>query len=195
MATVLPRTWGLLLLALEMYLLYRAIFQGRARAVWLLIPVFVLWANIDQTFLTGLVVLAETAIASSPDTAGEAYALAAAVCQALYLLAGKRLSRLPDAVAVPWGTAIGACVAVLLGRRSGGHLLSPVALEMGSIAAVVSSVIPNTLEMLSMKHLPHRTLGVLYSSAPAFAALPGSLSGRGQGVDCVMSPPPGVCRS
>ena len=36
--------------------------RGEARALWLLIPTFVLWANIDQSFLTGLVVLAAAAV-------------------------------------------------------------------------------------------------------------------------------------
>ena len=62
MATVSPRTWGLLLFALEIYILFRAFFQGRGRALWLLVPTFLLWANLDQSFLTGLVVLAAAAI-------------------------------------------------------------------------------------------------------------------------------------
>ena len=33
---------------------YRAYFQGRPRALWLLVPTFVLWANIDMSFLNGL---------------------------------------------------------------------------------------------------------------------------------------------
>ena len=61
-ATVSPTTWGLLLFAFEMYLLFRAVFLGPARVLWLLIPTFVLWANLDQSFLTGLVVLAAAAI-------------------------------------------------------------------------------------------------------------------------------------
>ena len=61
-ATPLPRTWGLMFFALEMYLLYRAFFQGRPRALWLLVPTFVLWANVDQSFLTGLFVLAASAV-------------------------------------------------------------------------------------------------------------------------------------
>ena len=61
-AGISPRTWGLLLFAFEMYILFRAFIQGRGRALWLLIPTFVLWANLDQTFLTGLLVLAAATI-------------------------------------------------------------------------------------------------------------------------------------
>ena len=62
MASVSPKTWGLLLFAFEIYVLFRAFFQGRGRALWLLIPTFLLWANIDQSFLTGLLVLAAAAV-------------------------------------------------------------------------------------------------------------------------------------
>jgi tetratricopeptide (TPR) repeat protein len=53
-----PATWGHLLLAFELLLLFRAFFQGQAKALWFLIPTFVLWANLDESFLIGLLVLA-----------------------------------------------------------------------------------------------------------------------------------------
>jgi tetratricopeptide (TPR) repeat protein len=60
--SVSPKTWGLLLFAFEIYLLFRAFCQGRGRTLWLLIPTFLLWCNIDQSFLTGLLVLAVAAV-------------------------------------------------------------------------------------------------------------------------------------
>ena len=60
--SISPRTWGLLLFAFEMYVLFQAFFLGRGWALWLLIPTFLLWANIDQSFLTGLIVLAAAAV-------------------------------------------------------------------------------------------------------------------------------------
>ena len=57
-AAVGPGTWGVLLLALEVWLLYRAVDLGRRGAAFTLIPLFVLWANLDESFLIGLVVLA-----------------------------------------------------------------------------------------------------------------------------------------
>ena len=60
--SISPRTWGVLLLAFEMYVLFGAFFLGRGWSLWLLIPTFLLWANIDQSFLTGLVVLAAAAV-------------------------------------------------------------------------------------------------------------------------------------
>jgi tetratricopeptide (TPR) repeat protein len=59
---VAPSTWGLLLFALEMYVLFRAFTMGRGGALWLLIPTFLVWANVDESFLTGLLVLAAAVV-------------------------------------------------------------------------------------------------------------------------------------
>jgi tetratricopeptide (TPR) repeat protein len=59
---VAPSTWGLMLFAFEMYVLFRAFVLGRSGALWLLIPTFLLWANLDVSFFTGLLVLAAAAI-------------------------------------------------------------------------------------------------------------------------------------
>ena len=61
-ASISPKTWGLLLFAFEVYLLFRAFSLGRGGALWLLVPTFLLWANIDQSFLTGLVVMAAASV-------------------------------------------------------------------------------------------------------------------------------------
>jgi tetratricopeptide (TPR) repeat protein len=55
-------TWGMLLLAFELLLLFRAFFQGKGNALWFLIPTFILWANLDESFLTGLLILAAAAV-------------------------------------------------------------------------------------------------------------------------------------
>jgi tetratricopeptide (TPR) repeat protein len=60
--TVAPATWGHFLLAFELLVLFRAFFQNRPRALWWLIPIFVLWANIDESFLTGLLILAAAVV-------------------------------------------------------------------------------------------------------------------------------------
>jgi hypothetical protein len=57
-AIVAPETWATLLLAVELYLWYRTVELGHTGAVWGLIPLFLLWANIDESFLVGLLVLA-----------------------------------------------------------------------------------------------------------------------------------------
>jgi tetratricopeptide (TPR) repeat protein len=59
---VLPATWGLFFLALELWALFRAYFQGRGFGLWLLPLLFLLWANVDESFLFGLVVLGTSAL-------------------------------------------------------------------------------------------------------------------------------------
>jgi tetratricopeptide (TPR) repeat protein len=59
---VTPGTWGMLLLAIELLLLHRAYNEGSARALYGLVPVFLLWANVDDSFLMGLLILGAAAI-------------------------------------------------------------------------------------------------------------------------------------
>ncbi len=53
-----PTTWGLFLLALELFLLHRALHRGATRALYAIPVVFLLWANCDESFGFGLIVLA-----------------------------------------------------------------------------------------------------------------------------------------
>jgi len=59
-AAVSSDTVGQLLLAVEVLWLFRAIGQGKSAALYGLIPLFVLWANCDESFVLGLAVLAAT---------------------------------------------------------------------------------------------------------------------------------------
>lgn len=57
-AEVDPSTWGTLFLAVELAILYRAFNHGAGRMFYGLVPLFLLWANFDDSFIYGLVVLA-----------------------------------------------------------------------------------------------------------------------------------------
>jgi tetratricopeptide (TPR) repeat protein len=57
-ASVAPETWGRFFLALELLLLHRSLNLGRTGAIWVLPVVFLCWANVDDSFLSGLLVLA-----------------------------------------------------------------------------------------------------------------------------------------
>ncbi len=109
---VLPSTWGLLFLALEAWLLFRAFSLGRGGALWLLIPVFLVWANVDQSFLAGLAILVASAVGwllDGSQTAG----LAPADGQSSKALAGSDAdieSRPPRALS---GLIIAACCAAV----------------------------------------------------------------------------------
>ena len=59
---VMSGTWGLLFIAVELWLIHRASLLGRRGAVFALVPLFILWANVDESFLVGLLVLAAWAI-------------------------------------------------------------------------------------------------------------------------------------
>ncbi len=75
-ATLGPQTWGLTLLSLELLLLFHAIEWQRKGAAIALIALFALWANLDASFLVGLILLALAAIGggvtpTEPKAAGE----------------------------------------------------------------------------------------------------------------------------
>ncbi len=57
--------WGLLLLTIELLLIFRAFEQGRVGALYGLLPIFLLWVNIDESFFYGLMVLAAAVVGSA----------------------------------------------------------------------------------------------------------------------------------
>ena len=61
-AAVAPETWGLMFLALELFLLHGAVNLGKTRRIYALIPLFALWANMDESFSFGLLILAAAAV-------------------------------------------------------------------------------------------------------------------------------------
>ena len=52
-----PGVWGVLFLAIEMLFLFRGFAQGKLWALYALVPLFLLWANVDDSFLFGLLTL------------------------------------------------------------------------------------------------------------------------------------------
>jgi tetratricopeptide (TPR) repeat protein len=61
---VSPDAWGLLLLAVEVWLIHRAWNGGRRGSAFALVPLFALWANLDESFIFGLLILAAAAVGS-----------------------------------------------------------------------------------------------------------------------------------
>lgn len=61
-ATPGPEAWGILLLALELAILFRAIDRGRSGWAWALPPLFAVWANTAESFPFGLAILAAAAL-------------------------------------------------------------------------------------------------------------------------------------
>ena len=57
--------------------------------------------------------------------------------------------------------------------EAGAKLFMPNVLLVGAVVAILSSAIPFTLEMMSLKHVPAKTFGLMMSLEPAVAALAG----------------------
>lgn len=108
------------------------------------------------------------------DPAGVAFALAAAVCWALYIVAGKRLGHLHGGRSVALGMSVAALIVVPFGvAGAGAALLDPRLMLLGLVVAVCSSAVPYSLEMIALKRIPKRTFGVMLSVEPAIGALAG----------------------
>lgn len=109
---------------------------------------------------------------------GLALALAAAACWAAYIIFGTRVSRQFSGMD---GASVGmlcAAVVACLGAAALGFSpsrLNPELLLRGGAVAVLSSVLPYSLEMVALRQLPRRLFSILLSLEPAIAALMGFL--------------------
>lgn len=107
--------------------------------------------------------------------AGFLFALAAGACWGLYILAGAALGRhTTEGNGLALGMAVAAAVAVPFGvADSGTALIQPWILIAGLGVALLSSVIPYSLDLEALRTIPPRVFGVLMSLEPAMAALVG----------------------
>ncbi len=107
--------------------------------------------------------------------AGILFALGAAVCWASYILLSAALGRhSSDGGGLALGMALAALVVAPVGIvDSGTALLEPWVLAVGFGVALLSSVIPYSLELEALRKIPPRVFGVLMSLEPAVAALVG----------------------
>jgi inner membrane transporter RhtA len=137
-------------------------------------PIDFLWILLAAL---GLVALLPVGVGGAPlSVLGVAYALAAGVCWALYILFGRRAGAAHGGQITSWGTVIGALVIVPIGfAHSGTQLFSPAILPMAVGVAVLSSALPYSLEMFAMPRIATRTFGVLMSLNPALGALSGMI--------------------
>lgn len=140
----------------------------------------VLWA-----ILAGLgVALLAGGVGSHLDTVGLVMALVAGACWAGYILLSRETGRRfagPDGLAV--ALAVSALLVVPYGiAHAGWRLVSPGVLALGLAVAVVSSVLPYSLELIALRRVTPRAFGILVSLDPAVAALAGLLL-LGQGLE------------
>jgi inner membrane transporter RhtA len=129
----------------------------------------------------GLGVVLISGLTSTPwaqiDLAGLGLALAAGVAWAGYIVfsarTGARFAQL-DGLAIAM-TIAAALVAPVGVRLTGSALWTPDALWRGATIAVLSSVLPYSLELIALRRLAAHVFGILLSLEPAVAALAGLL--------------------
>ena len=121
----------------------------------------------------GVVLLAETR--GDLSLVGILFAFAAATCWGCYILLGAALGdRTSEGTGLALGMAVAAMVAMPAGIvETGTGLLSPWILLVGLGVALLSSVIPYSLELEALRTIPPRVFGILMSLEPAVAALAG----------------------
>lgn len=106
------------------------------------------------------------------DPVGVAWALAAALFWALYIVFGKRLGHLHAGHSVALGLSVAALVVLPVGvAHAGAALFAPGILLTAIGVAAVSSAVPISLEMVALKRLPKAAFGIMISMEPAIAAL------------------------
>ncbi|MFG3284255.1 DMT family transporter [Streptomyces sp. NPDC048111] len=133
----------------------------------------VVWAALA---LAGVVLLGGGGF-SDLDPVGVAYALGAGACWAVYILFSARTGRrFPQADGLALAMAVAAVLFLPIGiAQAGGKLLVPSTMALGAAVAVLSSVLPYTLELLALRRLPASTFAILMSLEPAIAATAGFL--------------------
>ncbi|MEV7695428.1 DMT family transporter [[Kitasatospora] papulosa] len=111
------------------------------------------------------------------DPVGVAYALGAGVMWAVYILFSARTGRrFPQADGLALAMVVAAALSLPLGiMESGSKLVVPSTLGLGIAVALLSSVLPYTLELMALRRLPAPTFAVLMSLEPAIAATAGFL--------------------
>jgi len=109
------------------------------------------------------------------DLVGFLFALAAGTFWGLYILAGAALGRhTTEGNGLALGMAVAALLAVPFGvAESGAALIQPWVLAAGLGVALLSSVIPYSLDLEALRRIPPRVFGILMSLEPAMAALIG----------------------
>lgn len=128
------------------------------------------------TVAIGLFLLWPPRTHATLDPWGVAFAFGAAICWALYIVFGKRVSGVLGRDAVSWGMIVAAVfTAPVAVASAGAALLSPMILASGLAVAALSSALPYSLEMAAMRRLPAYVFSIIVSAAPAVAALAGFL--------------------
>ena len=144
-----------------------------------------LWAILAGA---GVLLLAARGGHSGVHATGVVLALGTAACWACYILLSKRVGAAfaqLDGLAIALG--VGGLLVIPAGVVEGGTaVLHPAVLAGGLGVALLSSLIPYSLEIMALRRLPAAVFGLLMSLEPAVAALAGVLV-LGQQVTAVLA--------
>lgn len=111
---------------------------------------------------------------SHVDLTGDALALGAGACWAVYILTGQRAGEEHGPATVALGSLIAAIIFVPIGMAQATESIWQWSiLPIGLAVAVLSTALPYSLEMIALTRLPTRIFGTLMSMEPALAALSG----------------------
>jgi inner membrane transporter RhtA len=127
----------------------------------------------------GILLLAPLGVlgAGQLDPVGLLLALGTGVCWAMYILLSARVGRaFPGGTGLSVAMTIGALVLLPIGvAQAGAALLNPSLLLLGAGVALLSSVIPYSLELAALRRMSTSAFGVFMSLEPAIATLVGWL--------------------
>jgi inner membrane transporter RhtA len=137
-------------------------------------PLDVVWVLLA---VAGILLLADPFGAGGVDPVGLVFVSIAAIAWAVYILiAARAAQRFDGLTGLALASAVAAFVPLAPGVASAGaDLLAPEMLALGALVALLSSVIPYSLETTALRRIPPRVFGVLMSLEPAVAALAGFL--------------------
>ncbi len=111
---------------------------------------------------------------SAIDPIGLMFAIGAGFFWALYIIFGQRTRNIHPGQATSLGITVAALLVLPFGiSHSGAALLTPAFMLSGLIVAILSSAVPYSLEMISLRSLPRKTMSILLSLEPAMGALAG----------------------
>jgi inner membrane transporter RhtA len=176
-------TYGVVLAAMNLcfYFALERIPLGAAVTIEFLGPLAVAvagsrrWLDGVWVLLAGVGVVLLTRVQGGLALSGVLFALAAGACWAAYILVTAKLgSKTTDGKGLALAMVVGSAVALPFGVSSAGTaMLEPVVLAAALVVALMSSVIPYSLELEALRRMPPRVFGILMSLEPAVAAVAG----------------------
>ncbi len=135
------------------------------------------WLDGLWALLAASGVLLLTRVDGGLELTGVLFALGAGACWAGYILLAAALgNRTSDGGGLALAMVFGSVLVLPFGiAEAGTALLDPVVLVAGAAVALLSSVVPYSLELEALRTIPPRVFGILMSLEPAVAALAGLL--------------------